>query len=297
MPPIADLPAPLAARRDQDAPDVVALVVAELASSRRARQLVATIASKTGLAEDATRDALLEAERGGWVELWPDAPRGPSAMLSARSAERLGLRLSADSRRWLTARQVDRSHPGTPNRFMDENHRLIVEADYSDPDGPGLYAPIADPFALEGLDSIVLVERAALMALEYETTPPPPPETRKRPKGSCWSEEDWQPPRLPIPKPSLLLGQSPIWPVRYTPHGPCPGCKSDPMGFATYCLICGRSGVDHLLPEAVPLPPGPGPDELAEMKRVKEARRQREAARRRRDAKRDSRNRVAAPSR
>ena len=42
-------------------------------------------------------------------------------------------------------------------------------------------------------------------------------------------------------------GTGPTWPIRPSPAGVCGGCEARPLEFRTYCLVCDRSGADHLI--------------------------------------------------
>ena len=261
MPPFADPPATESAWLDPDAPDVVALVVAELASSRQARQLVATLARDAGLSDDAAWDALLYAERGGWCECWPEDPDGPSAILSARSAGRLGLHLSRDGSAWLS--------PGDPDPSLDDRVRggPSTETDLSgpDPDGPGLLSALADPTALEGLDSLLWLERlareAAALEAEQQASPPPPANGLAK-VARAWRGFGDAMDLARLSGPRLILGLAPAWPVAWDGHdaAACPGCGGRRLTLSSYCTICHRSGLDRILPAAAGAPADPPED-------------------------------------
>ena len=42
-------------------------------------------------------------------------------------------------------------------------------------------------------------------------------------------------------------GTGPTWPIRPTPAGVCGGCQGKALDFRIYCLVCDRSGADHLI--------------------------------------------------
>ncbi len=50
----------------------------------------------------------------------------------------------------------------------------------------------------------------------------------------------------PVLVPTILLGTRLQWPVERRPDQPCPGCLGRALGTLTVCLICHRSGADHL---------------------------------------------------
>lgn len=62
------------------------------------------------------------------------------------------------------------------------------------------------------------------------------------------SSKDWNPPPV-----VFTLGLSLVWPP--APSVPCPACHGRALPFTTYCLVCHRSGCDHLLgkPRLVPV--------------------------------------------
>ena len=42
-------------------------------------------------------------------------------------------------------------------------------------------------------------------------------------------------------------GTGPTWPINPTPAGECGACQGQPLEFRTYCLVCDRSGADHII--------------------------------------------------
>lgn len=245
---------------DPAATEAVARVLAELGSHPESCPLATDLADRLGCDVEDVWEALGEAERGGWAETWADDPRGPSVALSALSASRLGLRLSSDGRRWLGPGQVERTFGEAPP--------YVTMTDLTDPatwDGPDPLASLEDSRAMQGIDSLALSEACEKMAADYVAGLDPA--SRPRPDGLANLVKAWQGfgsslDRAKLPQPVLIFGLSPAWPVRRPASGPCPGCRSRRLGPAAYCLICNRSGIDHLLGSADQLPPGPGAAEV-----------------------------------
>ena len=232
-------------------------ILAELASMPEACPLVEDLADLLMVSAEDAWDDLLQVQAGGWVDLWPDDPRGPSVTLSPLSASRLGLALSADGSRWVCG--------GDRDIWREACASGLTEADCTANDDfrGSLFSALPDLQALEGLDSLIIAERIATEAASHQASC----QDEARSDESARTDNPWtgfQSARdaATLPRPSLLLGLGPAWPVRWNPdRDPCPGCGSRSLSITAVCLVCLRSGLDSFLPEVLELPPDP-PEEV-----------------------------------
>ena len=212
------------------------------------------------------REALEAAQRGGWAEPWPDAPRDPSAILSGLSAARLGLVLSGDGSRW--------SRDGEPDpTAIDGAMGIATETDCSPEGEAGRSSWTADPEAPEAIDAMLAIEDAGRRAATYLDdvvagevadaafqaalkSRSRRPRTSLREYVERVEAGEFAPRPAPtVPRPTLLLGINRTWPVssssagardHHPRDGPCPDCGGAPLPVAAACLVCLNSGVDHL---------------------------------------------------
>jgi hypothetical protein len=203
-----------------DAADVLAAVIAH----PTLWPTVEDLAGATGADAAEVEPVLAEMEAAGWVEPWEPDPSGPArCVLTPLAAERLGLRLDAESARWVPA-----AAPAEPPRKARRG-KQVCETDLNgEPDDPGPLDSFPDPGAADPAEAVAEAEWV-------EATAP-----RKRSRAD-------HPPGLP--RPTILLGERLIWDgPRWTQTRPCPGCRGHRLTAARYCLICDRWGLDYLLP-------------------------------------------------
>jgi hypothetical protein len=139
--------------------DVDALVES-LAMQAQAVVPLAGLADQWGLPEPELAAIVAAAVDAGRVERWPDAPNGPAIILSAASADALGLELAttpgpAYSDRWLasTLRWIKRgTAPAERVEYLHEVAKL-VETDLIDPGFPrcGFSKPVSGGSIRENL--------------------------------------------------------------------------------------------------------------------------------------------------
>jgi hypothetical protein len=219
------------------AEDVAALVEA-LAAQPGAVVPLASLPERLSWDTDALGAALAEAVNAGKLSMWPDAPEGPAVILSAASAEALGVELvtapgAARSDRWLaTMRWVKKDHapPERPDRRHQVARRLESEV-------PGGFDSLPDPKAGD------LDEAAACCACANGCLCDAA--TEKIPR---WRRELLAM-GMAVYKPTLLLGLAHQWPVEPDSLARCGVCHEAELGAETVCLYCCRSGIDALLPE------------------------------------------------
>jgi hypothetical protein len=222
-----------------DAADVLAAVIAH----PTLWPTVEDLAAATGAGAAEVERAVAELAAAGWVEPWDagspdqsidqsidqvdllaDAPAGPLRwVLTPLAAERLGLRLDAESARWVPA-----AAPAEPPRKARRG-RTVCETDLNgEPDDPGPLDSFPDPGAPDPAEVVAAAEEADARA------------PRKRSRAD-------HPPALP--QPTILLGERLIWDgPRWTETKPCPGCRGRRLTAARYCLVCERWGLDFLVP-------------------------------------------------
>ena len=237
-------------------------IVALLARWPSASPFVEELADHSGRDVEALWDNLLAAEREGLVETWPDHPVAPAAMLSSLAASRLGLRLSADGSRWLGPRDHDPTS-------VDPSLEFRTEADcVDDQDRTHFLDALPDPLALDGLATLMADEDNGHQWRDFEDAwfdqdQGSGPEVlfldRAPSHDELWGAAEREQRIVVLPAPRLLLGLGTSWPVP-TPgsnppriwrpgDGPCPVCFERPLSKSTLCLLCLRSGVDHLIRE------------------------------------------------
>lgn len=200
-------------------------------------------------------DRILELERLGTVETWPDHPAGPAVMLSSRTAAGLGIWLSSDGSRWL--------RPHDPDPTTIEPVRVILnESDLArDQDRPGLLDAFPDPRSISGLAAVEAAEDAERLCREIQDHWSDPAGSgatvvdRELTVKERWSLAGRGLPVVRLPNPKILLGQGLAWPV-LAPGGRqlwrlglgvCPGCRDRVLDRSQYCLVCCRSGLDDLI--------------------------------------------------
>jgi hypothetical protein len=210
-----------------DAADVLAAVIAHPTLWPTVEDLAGAMEAEPG--EVALR--LLELWDDGLIEPWDAAPLTDPPIepmryvLTPLAAARLGLRLDADSARWVPAAAPAES----PRKVRRARQRQVCETDLNgEPDDPGPLDSFPDPGAADPAEAVAAAE-------EVEARAP-----RKR------SRADHAP---ALPRPTILLGERLIWDgPRWTETKPCPGCRGRRLTPARYCLICERWGLDYLVP-------------------------------------------------
>jgi hypothetical protein len=203
-----------------DAADVLAAVIAH----PTLWPTVEDLAGATGADAAEVEPALAELAAAGWVEPWEPDPDGPArCVLTPLAAARLGLRLDAESARWVPA-----AAPAEPPRKARRG-KQVCETDLNgEPDDPGPLDSFPDPGAPDPAEVVAAAD-------EVEARAP-----RKRSRAD-------HPPALP--RPTILLGERLIWDgPRWTETKPCPGCRGRRLTAARYCLVCERWGLDFLVP-------------------------------------------------
>jgi hypothetical protein len=203
-----------------DAADVLAAVIAH----PTLWPTVEDLAGATGADAAEVEPALAELAAAGWVEPWEPDPDGPArCVLTPLAAARLGLRLDAESARWVPA-----AAPAEPPRKARRG-KQVCETDLNgEPDDPGPLDSFPDPGAPDPAEVVAAAD-------EVEARAP-----RKRSRAD-------HPPALP--RPTILLGERLIWDgPRWTETKPCPGCRGRRLTAARYCLCCDTWGLDRLLP-------------------------------------------------
>jgi hypothetical protein len=203
-----------------DAADVLAAVIAH----PTLWPTVEDLAGATGADAAEVEPALAELAAAGWVEPWEPDPDGPArCVLTPLAAARLGLRLDAESARWVPA-----AAPAEPPRKARRG-KQVCETDLNgEPDDPGPLDSFPDPGAPDPAEVVAAAD-------EVEARAP-----RKRSRAD-------HPPALP--RPTILLGERLIWDgPRWTETKPCPGCRGRRLTAARYCLVCERWGLDYLVP-------------------------------------------------
>jgi hypothetical protein len=148
-----------------DAADVLAAVIAH----PTLWPTVEDLAGATGARAAEVERAVADLTAAGWVEPWDagsidwsidpvdllaDAPGGPLRwVLTPLAAERLGLRLDADSARWVPA-----AAPAEPPRKARRG-RTVCETDLNgEPDDPGPLDSFPDPGAADPAEAVAAAE-------------------------------------------------------------------------------------------------------------------------------------------
>ncbi len=233
---------------------------------------VEAVAWAGGRGVESTWDELLVAEHAGLVSTWPDHPVTPTVSLSPYVAGRLELVLSDDGSIWLDGSRRDPT-------WTLEGVRIATETDCSAGESAGIFAGTIDPSSPEGYATVADRERAEWIIGKARAEREPAAVARReadrkadarRMRSMSLSErcalaldgvsrvEDEPDPAARLPRPQALLGIRRVWPVEilvdgnprlWTPDlGPCPECAGRPMDVITLCLVCHRSGIDHLIP-------------------------------------------------
>jgi hypothetical protein len=259
---------------DEDTPH--ASLVLALAGMPHAVETLDALASHLDRDYNQLCRECIAAELSGMVDLWPDAPSGPSVCLATLAAGRLGLILSCDGTRWLRPGMFDPTSIDGPSPFS-------VETDITEPDGPSPLAFVPVPNARTAEEQAIADETADRHAARLEAEPEPEPTAkdyaanpdgkrtrwdRDRTRSILDGEAIGGDPERRIPRPTKLWGMGRAWPVM-TPgsnplrpwthgDGPCPECHGDPLARSEACVICDSMGVQELLDRIesdIPAPP------------------------------------------
>jgi hypothetical protein len=175
------------------------------------------ISALLGLDLDRTSEALADLDAGGWLASW-ETERALYVTLTPHAAERLRVRLVQVGRsevmRW---RSLDEPEPPAPHVSTVSSGR----ADFLD--------LIADPAPGPEAEAIGAEHAQRLAA------------TKAAEGGEAWLAL--------LPRPTILLGLGLTpWPGPRPAAGrPCPGCNARELSMRSYCLVCDRWGLDHLL--------------------------------------------------
>jgi hypothetical protein len=178
------------------------------------------LATRLGLELNQTADLIADLNAQQWLDPW-ETEQELYVTLSPRAAERLNVRLVQVGRsevmRWRSWDDPELPQPRSLTRSAGRADALELIADPS----PG---PEAEAMAAERAERLVAIE--------------------EDPADSKWFET--------LPRPTILLGLGLTpWPgPRRSPEKSCPGCGSDPISETSYCLVCDRWGLDHLLARA-----------------------------------------------
>jgi hypothetical protein len=199
----------------------------ELAAGKAARTLedLALCFDTTSQALAAPLASLVAA---GEVEHWPECPDGPSVVLSARTAARLGLAIGVESGAYVPA--------GCRAADLERSNQVWqVEPDCG-------FNALVDPKAFTPDRLAMAAERYAGIRARVETEAAANSEpTPERP--SEW--QVWW----------LILGIGVAWPAQPAPGQPCPGCGGRPLRGCSYCCLCHRSSWDNRLQSvSAPMP-------------------------------------------
>jgi hypothetical protein len=163
--------------------------------------------------------------------VWPEAPEGPALVLTAFSAEMLGVRANSMGR-LVPVGKEDPQPRSQPPRY---GVRTVAESDLR-PHPDGTAHKLDDHVDRNAMPPVVeaswgeanrSIGRSSLVLRYGETA---------------------------IPEPRQLLGIGLSWPVRRGPGELCPGCGGRKLTMNEVCLIdsCLRSGVDCLIPTLRP---------------------------------------------
>jgi hypothetical protein len=210
----------------------------ELAAGKAARTLE-DLALCFDTTEQALAAPLATLVGDGQAELWAEAPDGPSVVLSALAAARLGLVVAVEADTYVprgsraadleSSKRAAYSHETNGHEFTTWTDDRVIT--------PDRLVMVAERYA--GIRA--RVEAEALGA--GEPTPQRPTEWQVR----------W-----------CILGLAPSWPVQQAPGKPCRGCGGRPLRGCCYCALCDRSSWDNRLQSvSAPLPRrGPRVDRL-----------------------------------
>jgi hypothetical protein len=199
-----------------------AALLALLVRGKWAVRKVSSLARLLDAGPEAVAAALAELVGRGLVEIWSRPAGGPAAVLSPLAAAQLGVRLDASGRRWVPAGSRERA----PRRYDSAPFRLD---------------DLADPRAA---DPAEVVERGEELMLKLAA--------RADAGKGAGRGADWKAWPRAVPTPTILGGLG-IWP-RAAVAPVCDQCANLPLPLLAYCCRCCRSGVDHLLPKARPMP-------------------------------------------
>lgn len=105
-------------------------------------------------------DEILEVERSGDVEIWPDHPAGPAVMPSGLASDRLGLSLSSEGTRWLRPHEADLTSIEQPWEAA-YNSPIVGEAALGgDPKEARIFDQFPGPDAIQGLEAMETIKKA-----------------------------------------------------------------------------------------------------------------------------------------
>jgi hypothetical protein len=199
-----------------DLSEICLRLLRALTAAPIAWQTPAQLASRIGGPRESAFDALADLDASGWLDPW-ETDGEFYVTLTPHGAERLGVRLTpggrSDTLRWVP---VDDPEPcprtSNPGQGDVDAFDLIIDT---------IPGPDEEAEAMERMEQ--LVRREVRL-----------PANRSEPR---------------YPKPTVILGSSLTpWPGPLAAKAPiCPGCRSGPICERTYCLVCDRWGLDHLL--------------------------------------------------
>jgi hypothetical protein len=212
-------------------------LVAELARRRRISVPIGDLAGALGVTPGDLLSVLARAVASGEAEAW-DRESGVCASLTPLSAERAGLKVSPCGDRWVPVRSREPRRLRRPSKV---GALVTLETDTLIRDQPWAFR-LADMVSPESSTDAMV-------------------------EGSSDSERgDWiyrdHEGKLtgPLPRMRLLLGLGIVgWPVADSDSSACPACHGRPLSPVACCLLCHRSGMDHLLPPMRKPPAAPKP--------------------------------------
>ncbi len=226
--------------------DLLADLLAEVANVGLVAVPVATLAATLGETQRDTWEALGDAEAAGLVARWECPKEGRLACLSPWSVERLGLKATADGRRWIRL--------GDPDPTV-RKPRHVAEGE----PGGAFDADTIGHRPVEGLAALVAEEdrhRQQMEAIARFDRP-----RRPRPKrtlaelnevireGDLESDdrEEMAERVERLPRMIYFAGFDRPWPIAPTEGGKCGGCGGRQLDRLETCLVCDRSGIDGWL--------------------------------------------------
>ena len=189
-----------------------------------------SLAELTGAFGSDPSDAIADAESAGLVTSW-EAGDGPTVLPSPLAMSARGLQLvELREDRYVWRPAAFNSPPWKSPRVHSEAVEIVM-ANLTSPE-------------IEPLDSLVRAEATE----KHER------KERRRLAGNPNAPKDPH-----VPKPHHFLGTSIVWAGPIGKGKPCYVCIGRELGPSDYCLLCGRFGLDHLLPRLpkvyVPKPP------------------------------------------
>jgi hypothetical protein len=209
--------------------ETVTRLVDALVKDRRVSVPVSELALRMGMSVDDLFELLGEGIEASAVDVWRREGR-ISVTLSPHSAEARGLKIAVDGRTWIP---IGVREPTIIRRSTAATERVAMESELSGDDGLFRLDRLADPEARD----------PEFIAIDEETARG----IRKDKEGGLSGL---------LPRIRVVLGIGRAWPVQ-SEGDRCSLCRGLKLNVTTYCPICDRSGMDHLLPRVSAQRPAP----------------------------------------